>query len=46
MNDPYVKYLKPLHGGKIKHLIVDVDPAGDTYMGFVVEKNGDRKSVV
>jgi hypothetical protein len=37
MNDSYVKMLKPLIGGKVKHIIVDPSPYGETYMGLVIE---------
>lgn len=37
MNDPYIKILKPLIGGKIKHIIVDPSPDGETYMGLIIE---------
>ena len=37
MNEGYVKVLKPLMGGKIKHIIVDETPHGEVYMGLVVE---------
>jgi len=37
MNEGYVKVLKPLHGGKVKHIIVDETPHGEVYMGLVIE---------
>ena len=37
MNDSYIKCLKPLIGGKVKHIIVDPSPTGDVYMGLVIE---------
>ena len=41
MIDAYIKQMKPLHGGKVKHIIVDQTPHGEVYMGFVIE-NGKR----
>jgi hypothetical protein len=41
MNEPYIKLLKPLIGGKIKHIIVDATPDGEVYMGLVIE-NGKK----
>jgi hypothetical protein len=37
MNEGYIKVLKPLHGGKVKHIIVDETPHGEVYMGLVIE---------
>jgi hypothetical protein len=37
----YEKTLKPLIGGKIKAIIVDPAPYGDTFMGIIVE-NGKK----
>lgn len=37
MTDAYIKQLKPLHGGKVKHIIVDETPHGEVYMGLVIE---------
>jgi hypothetical protein len=37
----YINLLKPLIGGKIKQIIVDPSPDGDTYMGIIVE-NGKK----
>jgi hypothetical protein len=36
-NEAYIKVLKPLIGGKVKHIIVDPSPYGDVYMGLVIE---------
>ena len=41
MIDAYIKEMKPLHGGKVKHIIVDQTPHGEVYMGLVIE-NGKR----
>jgi len=35
--DSFVDVLKPLIGGKIKKIIVDPSPYGETYMGLIVE---------
>jgi len=37
MIDAYIKEMKPLHGGKVKHIIVDQTPHGEVYMGLVIE---------
>jgi hypothetical protein len=39
--DSYIKMLKPLIGGKIKKIIVDPTPDGETYMGLIIE-NGKK----
>ena len=44
--EPYIKLLKPLIGGKIKKMIVDPTPDGETYLGLIVEKGKKTYEII